>query len=368
MATLEQLNTVRQRLGQEPLTEMPSDKATETVVTDTTKTTTTNSTESGATTEVKAESTTTEEKPTIKKEEDKKVEPTKTKLSREELLAALKEEGLEVNSLDDFKKKETPEEAAQRRESDKLAYALSKQLITQKEYQSFSADSANLTDLVYRQYLQQQKKEDSELTDAEILAEFREKYNLDSEPDSRKFKRGQQELDVIGNQILKESYKGVYKIDEEFTKYETVENSRKADEKKLLEETPKYKAHIEEVLSKDFTKVSQKIAGETFEIEVPAAILATIKDEFLNLETASSNIRSGYDQETIKEIVRTRVMMASFDAIVEDAAKQYMEKHVKGTKGVPTETTITRTEEKPLTEAQKKARERTFPGYSAIAN
>lgn len=363
-ATLEQQNIIRQRAGLEPLDKLPeSNEVAKVEDTTTTKTDIVNI----ATEEVKEEIKSTEtEKEVNKKEEDKTI--ISKKLSKEELLAALKEQGIEINSLDDFKKKETPEDIAQKRESAKLAYALEKQLVTPKEYQSFSADSSNLSNLVYRQYLQQQQKEDPALTDAEILEEFEEKYGLKSEQDSRKYKRGQLELQVIGNQILKETYKGIYSIDPEFDKFEATENSRKAEEKKLFEETPKYKAHIEDIFSKDFKKYSVKIDKENFDIEIPENILSTLKNEFLNTESAISNIKSGYDNDTIKRIAHTRLMMDAFDTIIANAAKQYAEKHEKGTKGVPTDVTTTKTEEKPLTDAQKKARQIVFGDYQTVAN
>lgn len=331
--TLEETNRLRERMGIAPSTELPTDKKEDNVNPPIIKTPEDSNTTKNEVVEEQPQGKAPEK--TKEKPKAKETPQPTAELTTEQLIEALKKRGMDISSLDDLSpKKESAEEIATKREQAKMAYAFTKGLITPKQYQSFAADSNDLSNLVYRQYLAEQKKEDSALMDSEILEEFQEKYSLNDDPTSRKFKRGQREIAALGNTILKETYKEFYELDDNYSKYETGENTRKAEEKKLIEETPKYKAHIDNIFSNDLKTVSLKIEGTDYEVEVSDEMLAEAKSQFLDTETAISHIKDGFNKDAVSEIARASVILKNLDSIVESAAKKYLFNHEAGLKGV----------------------------------
>lgn len=360
MATIKDQNVLREQMGMPLLPE--TDVKEENKVTDATTEKPADIVSEEVKTEVKA--------PEVKKEviAEKKAPEVKAELTQEEVIEFLKKKGMNISSLDEIApKKETPEQARERRDNAKLAFAFSKGLISQKQFQSYSADNADIQSLVYRQYLQEQKKEDSSLTDSEILDEFEEKYGIKADPTSRKFKRGQAEIEVLGNKILKDSYKEVYSLEDIYSKHEADENARIEEETKLLQETPKYKAHIDKLFAETLTKFPVKLGEDTYDLEVPAEIISEIKGSLLKTETAISNIKAGMDQETLAATARMLVLDASFPHLVETAVKQALLKKQAGVKGIVPSTSI-HLEAKELTEVQKELRQRMGLPITQIAN
>lgn len=357
MATIQEQNKLRVQMGMAPLPETEGEAKVENKVADTT----TNSKIDNTQIEVKKEDS---KAPEVKKEplEEKKVAPIEAELTPEQVLAYLKKKGMDISSLDEIgTKKETAEQIAEKRNSAKLAYAFSKGLITQSRFQSFSADNADINSLVYRQYLQEQKKEDPALSDAEIHQEFQDKYGLSEDATPRQKKRGQAELNVLGNQILRETYKEVYNIDEVYNKYEAQENTRTAEETKLIAETPKYKAHIDNLFEKTLNKFSVKVKigqeDHSFDLQVPAETLSLVKNSLLKTETAIDNIKAGLSQEALTHTARMLVLDASISQLVGDAVNQALLKKAAGVKGIVPDNN-SHVEIKEPTEAQKELRAR----------
>lgn len=358
IAKLENINKARTMLGQPALTELPvvENKADEGK---TTSITTTQDSDTPKGAETKENNTVIAKKET-EKPETKTVPQAKQKLTKEQLLEALKEEGIDISSFDELstKSKESPEEIAQKREQAKLAYAFSKLGLNPKKYQSYAADSSDLVNLVYRNYLTSQKKEEPSLTDAEIMEEFQEKYGTNADQSSRQFKAGQNAIQVLGEKILKETYPEVFSIEDEYTKFETTENTRKAEEKKLLVETPKYKAHIEDIFANDLKKVVAKIGDKEYEIEISEEALIQAKNEFLDTDYAASKVKEGFKKEAITEVAKARLIIQNLDYILTTGAKKYLFDHQAGVKGIVIEGAEKKTEtSKPISEATKKARQ-----------
>lgn len=345
--TLEQINALRRMKGEEPLTEMPTEEGNNNQPTE-------------------------ENKPAVvAKEDDKNKEVVIPEINDDAVLKYLQQKGLSVNSLEDLNKPATEADLAKQaddRESAKLTYGLNKGLFNRKTHEQYILDKSNKQQLVFAQYYQDAKKEDPELTDEDIQAEFASKYGLDSEPNTRKFKRGQQEIDILSDIILKNKYQNIYKLDNEFDTYEKQTTTQKAFERKLLSEAPVFKKHVDDVfgeLKKITTKFSEE---ESYEVEVLDEALNSLKEKFLDNDFVAQKISQGYTRDEIKDIAFNALLSQNWPVFAQEIVKQALYKQQKGVKGiVPVGPQQRQQENNNLSDKQKLVLDRLFPNHQ-VAN
>lgn len=270
--------------------------------------------------------------------------PTKTELTKEEKEAIAKE-FLGVTDLSELvKKSEIPkaeptkeeiEAELEKREGNKIAYALQQGKFTDKELKAYIADSNNPHDLVFQQYAQSQKALDNTLTDAEIKEEFDEKYGLNQDEDSRKFKRGQEELNVLADTLIRKKHGKIIKFDDEYTSIEKEQLTQKQISEKLVLEAPKYKQTVEEIYT-SLKKIPISLGkGEDYEIEMPDDILKSFKERELNTDFAASQIKNGYTKEGKAEAAKLALIYENLPMFIKSVAAKINEKKQAGAKGIP---------------------------------
>ncbi len=347
--TLEQLNAVRERIGQEPLTELPGAPA---------------SPEAGSEGEKKVEAK--EEKPVV-------AAPIELELDDDKVLKYLNSKGISATKLDDLTKPVTEadlQKQADERENAKLTYGLNKGLFNRKTHEQFILDSSNKRDLVYAHYYQEAKQDDPALSDEDIQSEFAQKYGLDTEPNTRKHKRGQQEIELLAERILQNKYANIYKLDSEYDSYESQQNSQKAQAAKVIAAAPAYKEAVESVFS-ELKKITTKLGeNEEYEVEASEEALAELKGHFLASDYAAKQILAGYTKEEIKELAQTAFLSRNWPSLAKQMINQALLQHQKGVKGI-SPVNITPGAGAPdnqLSEEQKRIRQRIFPSQPVGAN
>lgn len=268
-----------------------------------------------------------------------------------------KKKGINVSSFEELTPKQTDDELkkeAERKEAEKLSFALNKGITTRKEYESFVLDTQNPQDIVYAQYHADAKKHDPELTDEEIQEEFLADFGLNTEPGTRKHNMGQKKLNVLAEKYLKEKYQKIYSIDDEFSKYENSRQVKSEYDKKILEGAPVYKKDVEDIFS-ELKKVKAQFSDEEiYEVEVLDDSLNDIKSKMLDAEYAAKHISGGYSKEDLKEIAFSTFLRQNYPALMREVAKQHLLKHQAGTRGIPIKPIQSKKEGFELTEAQKK--------------
>jgi len=181
--------------------------------------------------------------------------PVTVELTDDQLLEEItKRSGRKLTSWDELKPK--PEEIdkekeAEKREGEKLTFGLKKGLFNKKQYEGFIADSKNPIGLVYAAELNEAKKDDpewSEEKELEFKDDFETKFGLALDPSSSKYKRGQKQLNIIAETILRHHYSPIYGLESEYSKYESEVNSQKAIHDKILAAAPIYKKDVEKPL------------------------------------------------------------------------------------------------------------------------
>lgn len=308
--TLEQVNALRRMKGEDPLTELPAI-----------------SNEEGDN-NPKLDDNPDKNKPQL---------PAEVSITDDAVLKYLQEKGISVNSLADLNKPLTEADLTKQaddRESAKLTYGLNKGLFNRKTHEQFILDKSNKQQLVFAQYYQDAKKEDPELTDEDIQSEFASKYGLDSEPNTRKFKRGQTEIDILSDIILKNKYKNIYSLDNEFDSYEKQTTTQREFEKRLLNEAPVFKKQVDDVFS-ELKKITTKFSeDESYEVEVLDESLNSLKEKFLDKNFVAQKISQGYTKEEIKDIAFNALLRQNWPVFAQEIVKQALYKQQKGVKGI----------------------------------
>jgi hypothetical protein len=349
--TLEQINVIRSKTGQEPLTELPTPAA-------------------PASTESEEEKKRLEEEAKQKEKQIPNPPPAPiSEIDEDAVVKYLKGRGIQVESLNDLNKPLTAEDIEKQkeaRENEKLTFGLNKGLFNRKTHEQFILDRNNKQDLVYAHYYQEAKKEDDTLTDEEIQTEFADKYGLSSEPNTRKHKRGQEELNLLGDLILNKKYANIYKLDAEYDSYEGQVKSQKELENKIKAQAPVYKKDIDDVFS-DLKKITTKLGeDEEYDVELTEDALNELKGKFLDAGYVASKIASGYTKDQLKDTAYTALLREQFPTIIKKIVEQALYKKQKGVKGILPVNPSSKEGQSELSEQQQKIMQRTFPNQQPV--
>lgn len=256
------------------------------------------------------------------------------------VLNYLKSKNINVSKLEELIPKAVEEDKVklqEQRDGEKLSYGLKKGLFNTKQYESFIADSKNKVDLVFNAELADAKKEDpdwNEDKEREFKEEFNDKFGINSDATSRKFKSGQNQINILSDALLKSNYSSIYKLDGEFERHEKEVLSKKEFQQKILTQAPIYKQDVESIVS-GLSKVTIPLGGENFEVAVSKEYREDIKNLLLDTDFTTSQISKGHTKEGLQDIAQNLLKTKYFNELSFEAAKKYFDKHQKGLRGIP---------------------------------
>lgn len=226
------------------------------------------------------------------------------------------------------------EKQKQQRENDKIAFALKEGKFSKTELQSFLADTSNPAELVFQQYLAEQLKEDDKLTEKEVREEFNEKYGVDAEQTSRQYKRGQTEIGVLADNLIRQKHGKIIGFEREYSQIESTQLSQKQVEQKIISEAPVYKKVVNEVYN-ELSDITVSFGDENYVVPIPPEMLAKQKELELDNDYAATRIKAGYSKEVVKEGAKMAFVYNNLSFIGEKLASAHLLKHGKGTHGIP---------------------------------
>lgn len=255
-------------------------------------------------------------------------------LDEAKVLEYLKRNNINVSSLKELAPKEDPEVIAEKRENEKLSYALSKNLFSKKEYESFVADSKAPDALVFAEYLSEALAEDPDANEEDVRSEFIEKYGINEDPSSRKYKRGMKEIALMNDKILKAKYGKIYNADTTYSQHEQEQNRKREREAFLLSETPKYKADVEEIVSKLKGYKYQLSDKEEFPLEFSDEYLQSLKAKFLDPGYLEQMVEQKYEKEILTETMFLGALKENFPRLVKSYAEKMLLEKQAGVKGI----------------------------------
>ena len=303
-----------------------------------------------------------------------KVEP--TVLSQEEKEAIAKEY-FGVTDLSEMVKKsevkteptaEEIEAKKDKRENDKVAYALSNGKFTKKQYEKFIADTSNPQKLVLDQYTTEQRAIDPELSDEEIVAEFNSKFGLDNDADSRQYKRGLKEIGLLADIILNQNYKSIIGIDQEFDAHENEQLTVKQVQDKVIAQAPVYKKDVEEIYESLKSITIPFGTDKSYTVAIPQEFIDSLKEKELVSEYAAGQIKAGYTKAEKANTARMALIFNNLPMVIQSIADQINESRVAGAKGIPTINGEKAPEKKKLTAEQQESVNRIYGTEMPIAN
>lgn len=267
-----------------------------------------------------------------------KQETTKTEVpqfTEEQIFAFIKEKtGRDIKSFDELSDKPDPSVEAEKREQDKIAYALSNGLITKKQYEDYISDKANPSHSVYAEFAKELREEDASLTDEDIKDQFNEEFALDADSESAKYKRGQKKLAALSEKYIQDNHKDYFSIEGKYSEHEksTKESVQKAN--LIKEKTPAYKKAIEDAFASK-SKIEVSIGEAKYQVEIEDKDVQDIKDSFLSKELREQHILSGVSDQDLASAVSMAIREKHFGKIVESLSAKRLEEQAKGTHGVP---------------------------------
>ena len=254
-----------------------------------------------------------------------------------------KKAGKEISSLDDFlnpkesKKEPTKEELEkekENRESSKIAFGLQKNIVSKKDYEGYIADAKNPVELVFKQYLEEQLTEDDSLDAKYVRDEFNTKYGLDREDGSREKKRGLKEIGVLAENIIKATYPNVFKLENEYSKFENDQKNQSEYKQNITSKAPQYKKDVEDAFN-DVKTIKVKFSEkEEYSVEIDDEIINEYKSQFLNEDYAEKMIANGWTKELIEQTAKNAVIVQNLENIVKGVSERVLLKREKGLKGV----------------------------------
>lgn len=291
--------------------------------------------------------------------------------------AAIAREYFGVTDLADMVKKseikvelteEEIEAAKDKRENDKVAYALSNGKFTKKQYEKYIADTSNPQALVLAQYTTEQKEIDPELSDDEILSEFNSKFGLDNDTDSRQYKRGVKEIGLLAEIILNQNYKSIIGIDQEFSAHENEQLTTRQINEKVMAQAPVYKQDVEDIYEGLKTITIPFGADKSYTVALPQLLIDALKEKELVTDYAAEQIKGGYTKEDKASTARMALIFNNLPMVIQSIADQINESRIAGAKGIPVLGGQAAAEPKKLTAAQQSAVDRIYGRELPVAN
>lgn len=293
-------------------------------------------------------------------------------LDDEKVLAYFKtKKGKEITSLEELlnPKVELTEEqknaAKEKRDSEKIAYGLQNGKFTQKELKEYINDSSNPQQLVFAAYAASQKEIAPELTDEEIRDEFEDKFSLNEETDSRKYKAGQTLLANIAGKLINDRHSKILNLENDYSDFENSTASQNAQTAKIQAQTPIYKKDIEQIKS-EVGKVSFKIGEEVFETTLPEKSVNETISKLLTPDYIERQITKGWTKEEIKQVAQTSAILENLPTIMQEYADKQVLKNQAGLRGIIPENQRRGKQltEDQMSENQKRAQEH----YKSVLN
>ncbi len=313
---LERINKQRESMGQEPLTELPG----------------------GAKPQPAASSAPAPKEGQQPEQKPNDPPPATPVLElNDDLVRKYLEEkhGAKIESFDDLKPRqkelteEEKEQHRQAREAKKLTYGIEKGLFKKEEYDDYVHASKSTADLVYNNYKEQALADDPELTEFDIQEEFQEKFGLNADKTSRKYKQGQKELDVLAEKLLHTKYSGIYKLDPEFSAYENEVNAETERKARIISKAPQYKQDVESVAN-DLRKITHIIKendedaeGFDADFEFSDEAINNAKKILLRADFSEAQIERGWSKDTLKDILETALIRNNLPKILTQSARKF---------------------------------------------
>ncbi len=247
--------------------------------------------------------------------------PAPTEPTDAELLAWLGKRGVNIQSFDDLKKTETPEEIAakaEKRKNDALAWGYANGKIKKEQHEALVKLNTNKFAVLYDDYAAIAKEQDPTVTDEDIQQNFQE-YTATN----KKF------LEELADNRIQKQFSPIFNLEKEYSIYEEGENGKAATRRQIEAATPVYKADVKSALSTikkiDFVIEDKENAANNYPVsfEFSDADLKEVEDLLFDGNEALKRIKGGYSQDAIKQEAKLFLIDKKLPQMLTHVAKNY---------------------------------------------
>jgi hypothetical protein len=250
-------------------------------------------------------------------------------LNTDQVLAFLKKQGIEINSLEEIKKpaeqKPLTEEELRQQEEEKRnairAFGLQAGKVTSTELDNYVRESSlpvnAMAYAIFRQSrLDELKKEgvtDAELpTEEDLQAEFNDEYFQYADEKDPKRKRAENRMQREVDEYLKSKYKKVYSLEGEYEAHHSETNRRK-----------EYNQVVEAALATIPDQLKVEIKGQSFTYKVPDEVRQRLKELYLGDAQFNTLKSTGLTKEQLAEAMEKNIRAIELDNIIKEVAEAY---------------------------------------------
>jgi len=266
-------------------------------------------------------------------EEKKDDAPAKIELTDEAVAEYLKKKTGRDDVSDLFKPVVDEKAEKSRRKSESLAWGLQNKLIDAESFELFTKVNANPHQAVYEQQLEEARQEEG-FDEDDFKAEYDEKFGLNEDKESAKYKRGQKLLNALAKNIIESTFPEIVSLESKYSSFEEEKSKEEKINKEVLSKAPTYKAIIEEVKT-ELKSLELPIAGVDWTLKVDASeAIEGYIEHFLSESEARKQILNGATKEQISTIVKNAIIVENLPSILSDAVNKGVIRHKGGLKGI----------------------------------
>jgi len=268
------------------------------------------------------------------KVEEKKEEPSTTLELTDDLVAEYLKKKTGRDDVSDLLKPVVDEKAEKaRRKSESLSWGLQNKLIDADKLESFIKVNANPHQAVYEQQLEEARQEEG-FDEDDFKSEYEEKFGLNEDKESAKYKRGQKLLNALAKNIIESTFPEIVSLESKYSSFEEEKSKEEKINKEVLSKAPTYKAIIEEVKT-ELKSLDLPIAGVDWTLKVDASeAIEGYIEHFSSESEARKQILGGATKEQISTIVKNAIIVENLPSILADAVNKGVIRHKGGLKGI----------------------------------
>jgi hypothetical protein len=242
-----------------------------------------------------------------------------------DLIAKLKERGINVDKLDDLKKpihkeptEEEKKEADKKKKEEALKYGLDQKLYSKEDYDSYVLDAAKpATDIAFQlfkdNFLAEIKgtSEEGSFTDEDIKEEFNQAYNLTANEDSAKRKLGEKAIQKVADSYLKDKYGKILSVDDKYTSFQTE-----------LVKAGQYKEVVDKAFGSLPEKITYKVDGIDVDFKLTPEIVDQVKAVYYDPKAYRAFGKEATAENLVQAIQKT-ISTTALEQLITEVAQGY---------------------------------------------
>jgi len=267
------------------------------------------------------------------------VEAPKVEMDDSSVLNYLKSKGLDYSSLDDLKQKPkeaTAEEIAaqkEQEENDKFSWAI-KNVVSKNKYESYLSVVKDPLGAVLADAKKDALAADPDLDVEEFISEFKDKYGVDADENSVKFKQGKKAIETLAKELVREQFPEILTIDSKYNEHKSNVQKQAEVENTISKGLPLYAQKLQASIEKTKTFRINLGGDEVFEFNADPETIKDFVTEISKKENATNAILNNVSDATIDRELQVAYLTNNLPNILNSFKAKVIEAYEKERRGV----------------------------------